>query len=421
MFRIVDVFSKCILSCGLVLTMFAPLKSAYAETVLYSFNYNYYSDGVYPEAGLITDSAGNLYGTTYQGGSIYGDGTVFELASDGTETLLHSFTGSPNDGAEPTASLIRDSAGNLYGTTEAGGIENCYNPLGCGTVFKVAPDGAETVLYVFSGKSDGGSPEGSLIRDKKGNLYGTTSQGGAADVGTIFEVTPKGAETVLHSFTGGSDGSSPEGTLIRDKKGNLYGTTSQGGDDNECGGGGCGVVFKLASDGTETVLHAFTGTNGDGATPYAGLIRDKNGDFYGTTIWGGAGTPSYGTVFKVTPEGVETVLHTFNGSPSDGANPQAGVILKNGNLYGTTTHGGVLGGTCPITLGCGAVFKLTSKGQESLLYAFCPAASCTDGAEPEGGLILDKKGNLYGTTVSGGNGVGCYDEIGCGVVFLLKK
>ena len=256
--------------------------------MLYSFTG---SDGSEPFAGLIADSSGNLYGTTQSGGASGGHGVVFKLSPSGTETVLHTFTGG-SDGGIPRAGLIADTGGNLYGTTAGGGASNA------GTVFKLSPSGTETVLYSFTG-SDGSGPFAGLIADSSGNLYGTTQSGGASGGhGVVFKLSPGGTETVLYSFTGGSDGGTPRAGLIADSSGNLYGTTQFGGPG--CGGVGCGVVFKLSPSGTETVLYSFTGSDGSG--PFPGLIADSSGNLYGTTLSGGA-SGGHGVVFKLTGAG----------------------------------------------------------------------------------------------------------------------
>ncbi|HTV34519.1 MAG TPA: choice-of-anchor tandem repeat GloVer-containing protein, partial [Methylocella sp.] len=225
-------------------------------------------------------------------------GTVFKLAPDGTETVLHAFKGSPSDGSNPSAGLIFDSSGNLYGTTHIGGVAEL------GTVFKLAPDGTETVLHSFEGPGDGIYPVAGLIFDSSSNLYGTTVNGGATlAAGAVFKLAPDGTETVLHSFRGHGDGANPFAGLIADSQGNLYGTTPSGGSSN-CGAG-CGTVFKLAPDGTSyKVLYTFAGGS-DGFYPYAGLIADSQGNLYGTTTGGGA-NDSNGTVFKLTGTGFDT-------------------------------------------------------------------------------------------------------------------
>jgi uncharacterized repeat protein (TIGR03803 family) len=297
------------------------------------------------------------------------------LAQGQTLTVLHGFGGA--DGSSPEASLIRDTQGNLYGTTTGGGAHNY------GTVFMLSPSGAERVIYNFTGGVDGGEPYSSLIRDAQGNLYGTTEVGGAYGIGTVFAVTRAGVETVLHSFTG-PDGGYPIAGLIQDAQGNFYGTTDGGGANNK------GTVFKLTPSGTETVLYSFTG-GADGWNPYSGLVQDANGTLYGTTVYGGANGD--GTVYKVTLSGVETVLYNFNGGAC-GSHPNGGVVLDaQGNLYGTTLIG---------SIGWGAVFEIfPSSGICRVFHAFNPTGG--DGGSPYAGLVQDSNGNLFGTTYIGGS------------------
>jgi uncharacterized repeat protein (TIGR03803 family) len=350
------------------------LDTAGTLTVLYSFTDG--PDGGFPQAGVIRDSAGNLYGTTHQGGGS-GAGVVYKVDTAGNETVLHSFSGP--DGAFPYSEVFRDGAGNLYGTTYVGGAS--YN----GVVYKVDTAGKETVLHSFTGGADGGSPYSGVIRDSAGNLYGTTSGGSGG--GVVFKMDKAGNETVLHSF-GGADGAVPYAAVISDTAGNLYGTTNEG------GGSGAGVVFEVSAGGQETVLFAFPG--GDGTNPQAGVIRDSSGNLYGTTYSGGRGA---GTVYKRdAATGHEMSLYSF----TDGGSPVAGVILDSaGNLYGTTLLGG--------PSGYGAVFKLDTTGNETTLYSFTGG---TDGRLPYAGVIRDTAGNLYGTTSAGG-------ASGYGVVFKV--
>ena len=368
-----------VLVLGLVAT-----QSAQAQTFADLYNFTGSSDGGYPYAGLVRDAAGNLYGTTYQGGSS-GFGVVFKVDTKGTETVLHSFTGA-SEGEGPYAGLIQDAAGNLYGTTTYGGSSNCSD--GCGVVFEVDPSGKETVLYGFNGgTTDGCGPAAPLLRDKAGNLYGTTGECGASNYGTVFKLSKGGKETLLHSFAGGtSDGQYPYyGALIMDKAGNLHGVTDSG------GVSGSGTLFKLSKSGKETLLHGFGGS-GDGGLPFGGPVVDKDGNLYGTADIGGSADA--GIVWKVSKKAKETVLHSFTGGSSDGANPIAGVILDaKGNLYGQTSGGG--------TSGDGTVYELNSKGTLTLLHSF----DGSDGKSPWGGLVVrDAKGNLYGTAVYGGSG-----------------
>ena len=407
------------------LATFAPLGAAHADvTLLYAFKSQ--SDGCSPDARLFEDKSGNLFGTT-ENGSSGGDfckspGTVFKLAPDGSETILHVFTGENGDGFVPHG-VIADKAGNLYGTTQAGGT------YGYGTVFKLAPDGTETVLHAFAGGSDGGKPMAGLIQDKSGNLYGTT-EGADGSAGTVFKLAPDGTETVLHVFTGyeTGDGAYPAGDLILDEQGNLYGTTAEGGTP-KCVGyqnepTGCGTVFKIAPNGTETLLYAFRGSHGDGAGPDRGLIRDKAGNLYGTTAAGGTGchqSRGCGTVFKLAPNGTETVLYAFTGR-SDGVQPQGDLIRdKAGNFYGMTKFGGGAGGhaECEFSIrGCGIVFKIAPDGSEMVVYAFKQHAR--DGLMPETGLLKGADGEIYGTASIGGV-QDCNGGAGCGTVFRLTK
>jgi uncharacterized repeat protein (TIGR03803 family) len=317
-----------------------------------------------------------------------------------TLTTLHSFAGG-SDGSYPSGELVRNSAGSLTGTTQTGGQN-------WGTAFRVTASGAETVLYSFGLAPDGQEPSyGALVHDKAGNLYGTTFQGGAG-FGTVFKLSPKGKEEVLYTFKGGSDGVYPKGSLVIDSAGNLYGNTDEGGGTG-CDGAGCGTVFKISPAGEETILHIFTGAP-DGANPQSGLVKDAEGNLYGTTFSGGAS--NYGAVFRLTPAGEETVLYSFAGPP-DGAYPFAGLYLA-GDLFGTTAAGGKSTLCSP---GCGTVFKLTKAGKESVLYGFSGLA---DGSQPFGGLTRDKEANLYGTSFGGGNPA-CNGGGGCGTIFKLTK
>jgi uncharacterized repeat protein (TIGR03803 family) len=359
----------------------------------------------------LIDLGGTLYGTTSGGGThttsgYFHSGTVFSVSRSGTEKVLHSF-GVGSDGSNPDAGLT-DVGGTLYGTTSRGGYtsDTCGYSR-CGTVFSIIPGGAEQVLHRFGGKGDGLGPEASLI-EVKGTLYGTTFGGGAyyhgcqgANCGTVFSITPSGTEKVLHSFGAGtSDGISPVASLI-EVKGKLYGTTSGGGLYDG------GTVFSITLSGEEKVLHSF-GYGSDGATPAAALI-DVNGRLYGTTGTGGAPNcynfGTCGTVFSITPNGKEKVLHRFL-SGNDGRGPDAPLIEVKGKLYGTTTWGGAH--TCFSGARCGTVFSITLNGKERVLHSF----STPDGFNPEAGLI-DVDGTLYGTTDFGGT-------YGYGTVFALK-
>jgi uncharacterized repeat protein (TIGR03803 family) len=396
--------------------------AAQTESVLYSFLGDL--DGAQPVAGLI-DKAGNLFGTTGFGGSA-NSGTVFELSPPSTaggawtETVLYSFQGG-TDGSLPFSGLIADPAGNLYGTTLAGGSVCAI----CGTVFKLSKHGgvwSETVLYNF-GFSDGANPFGKLLRDDDGNLYGTTVSGGDYGAGTVYELSPPDRphgpweERVLYSFTGGVDGAEPIGDVIADPAGRLYGTASSG-------GAGFGVVFQLhpapkSKPWPEKVLYSFTGAN-DGAAPYNGVAFDGRGNLVGVASLGG--DPSCagggcGTVFELTaprnPAGTwsENTLYGFTGG-LDGAQPLGKPIVDGkGKIFGTTSIDGV---AYPCYASCGTVYELlpptsTSTWTETTLYDF---GNGTDGSAPQSGLVLGKGGILYGTTLSGG-------DSGVGTVFAV--
>jgi uncharacterized repeat protein (TIGR03803 family) len=330
--------------------------AAPTETVLHSFT-DGSSDGFQATSVLIADSNGNLYGTTQLGGASNG-GVVFKLAPDGTTyTVLYSFCRLPScsDGRTPEAGLIADSAGNLYGTTTGGGVSTSLC-AGCGTVFKLSPGGTETVLHAFTGGSDGGLPMAGLIADSSGNLYGTTAHGGAAGQGVVFKLAPGGSETVLHSFTG-SDGATLQPGLVADSSGNLYGMTTQG------GASGQGVVFKLAPAGTFRLLYSFCGLGlpcSDGAQPFAGLFADSSGNLYGTTIGGGSGTACQGSpcgvVFKLTGTGFCTApFSAFNAKLAiyHGPNPNQDAFGLLGSFTLASSSDGINPVTEPVTLQVG--------------------------------------------------------------------
>lgn len=366
-------------------------------SVDYSFKGPGAKDGAVPTATLIQDPAGNLYGTTSSGGGTgcggSGCGVVFKLNATNHETVLHAFSGS--DGATPYGALVMDGAGNLYGTTSSGGAS------GLGTVFKIDANGMETVLHNFTGNPDGSNPYAGLVMDNSGNLYGTTENGGVSNLGTIFQIDRNGAETVLHSFAGQpSDGADPKAGLTLDSDGNLYGTTFSG------GSAGFGTAYQLDTTNAESVLYNFTG-QGDGGDPIGGLTLDSSGTLYGTTTMGGSssgkrvlgGGPSgdrpYGCCKGIVYElagGEQTILYTFTGG-NDGGTPSSTLVLSNGALYGTTVAGGPGHN--------GTAFSVTiANGTESVLHGF---KGGTDGGSPGAGLLLNSAGVLYGTTQGGGH------------------
>jgi uncharacterized repeat protein (TIGR03803 family) len=333
-------------------------------------------------------------------------GSAFH-ANAQTETILYSFGSSPNDGSNTLAGLVRGSDGNFYGTTQLGGSgTNC--PGGCGTVFQISPEGNYTSLYSFAGPPDGRSPFAGLVQGGDGNFYGTTGGGGASSncdggCGTVFRISPSGSYTNLYSFAGPpNDGMYPFAGLIQGSDANFYGTTSEGGSSTNCEYG-CGTIFRISPGGSCTNLHSFGGYPNEGGTPYAALVQANDGNFYGTTYSGGASNE--GTVFRIGSRSAYKTLYSFGDSPRDGANPYAGVVLgSDGNLYGTTTQNGG---------GYGTVFRISLSGVYKTLYYFNSVID--DGFVPYAGLILDSGGNLYGTTTGGGSQV-CE----CGTVFLIS-
>jgi len=387
---LVALFSTSLLSL-LTALLFCSSAIAQTEAVLHSFSGA--PDGAVPYAALVRDKRGNLYGTTTLGGA--SDlGTVFRVTPKGVEAVVYSFSGA--DGANPNSALVLDKQGNFYGVARGGAF-------GRGVVFKLAPAGAETVLYNFTGGADGGDPNGPLIFDKQGNLYGAAG-GGTFDAGVVFKLTPSGVESVVYTFTGYADGGAPNGPLVLDAKGHLYGTGGIGGNGGFCPGApqGCGVVFKISSSGSETLLHNFQGDAIDAFAPTYGLIRDRSGNLYGTTMIGGQS--DRGALFEVTPSGTETVLVSFIVSDF-GYYPSGGLLLdKAGSLYGTTT----LAAHAPCY--CGAVYEL-GGGTYQVLYNFSNEYF-PDGIYPYAGLVFGTKGRLYGTTTAGGT-------FGKGTIFVI--
>ena len=351
---------------------------------LVSFNQ---TNGAFPSAGLVQAKDGNFYGTTASSGP-GGYGTVFQMTPSGTFTNLVSFNST--NGATPRAKLVQGADGNFYGTTYNGGSNN-----NAGTVFQLTTNGTLTTLVTLTfSDSTGAYPKAGLIQGQDGNFYGTTAIGGTnGGYGTIFKLTTNGTFTSLHSFNGTNDGNTPYAGLVQANDGSLYGTTAFGGTN-----GGYGTIFKLTTNGTFSSLYSFAGTN-DGAEAYAGLVQGTDGNFYGTTFFGG--TNGYGTVFKFATNGILTTLVSFGNT--NGANPQAGLVQANdGSLYGTTAFGGTNGGY-------GTIFKLTTNGTLTTLVSF----NGTNGASPQAGLVQGVDGSFYGTTAQGGTN-------GYGTVFRLS-
>ncbi len=432
-----------------------PASASWKEKVLYSFQGGT-SDGSVPAGGVVFDPQGNLYGATTDGGPasckpIGGAcGTVFQLSPPAqkggawTETLIYQFQGKgANDGESPNGGLIIDGKGNLYGVTGYGGTGNCVLlgvSAGCGTVYELSPPqqkgGAwtETILYSFPTAKQGYVPNGDLVFDSAGNLYGATVFGGGKGTtcdkfyqycGAVFKLSPpktkgrKWTEKVLHAFAGGTDGANPNGGLVLDSKGSVYGTTYIGG--GLCGGNGCGIVFALrpptkqGGTWTEKMLDRFNGQ--DGTSPNGDLIFDTKGSLYGTAQ-GGTNNEGDGIAFRLAPIGgsrwKETVLHVFSRNDSGGASPLAGLIFDAHNhLYGIASWGHVSSG--------GDVFEMKPPSRKggswtlSVLYGFVGAP---DSSYPAAPLVFDKTGNLYGTTHYGGIGQAC--QGGCGTVYEVS-
>lgn len=414
-----------------IITAGTPLHAT--SKVIHEFNG---TKGGNPVAQLVVDSSGNLYGTAQTGGQVKCTndcGVVFKLskteAGGWAETVLHSFRGGKTDGGNPQAGVVIDGTGNIYGTTYGGGGTGCGT--GCGTVYELSPTltGGWTysLTYSFTGGADGAQPLSQLVLDSSGNLYGTTLYGGSDNLGGVFELShSSGAwvETMLYSFTGGTDGANPYAGVVFDGSGNLYGTTWKGGyTGGICETQGCGVVFELSKSSsvwTETVLYTFLGGT-DGAYSQAALKRDALGNLYGTTgtggVSGGCGGEGCGVVFELSNSSgawTETVLKTFQPGSSGfgaygGANPYASVTLDTlGNLYGATHNGG--------KDGVGVVFELSpSAGSwtEEVLDSFSGA----NGELPQSGAALDGSGHVFGTTTYGGPGGSCGGS--CGVIYEI--
>ncbi len=417
---------------ALLALVFTLALSAHAQTETVLYNLNGTTDGKYPFGTITFDAAGNIYGTSLYGGDFTncpstGCGAVWEISpgSGGTwtETVLHTFAGG-TDGATPYAGLVSDGAGNLYGATANGGKSHALQcSAGCGTIFELSPANGggwtETILHAFSGGRDGAGAWSGLIRDTAGNLYGSTFGGGDLTgvncapygCGVIFELSPTSTgwkETVLHAFTGGSAGAGPFGALVFDTVGNLYGTTTEGGF-VDCS---CGVVFKLTpvtGGWKETVLHTFTGPNGN--DPQTSLIFDPAGNLYGTTALGGPPEDcddGCGTVFELTPTvsgpWTPTKVHIFTQQDQAAGDTPIGGLIRDsaGNFYGEANSGGTFGGV---------IFKsslVSGVWHYSVLFSF----GATGGEGPIGGLISDASGNFYGTaSVGGANDAGTIFKI----------
>ena len=394
---------RFVISAGLFLTLLAAAGTAQTFTVLHDFDYTDGREG----GSLVQGADGNLYGTTWLGGT-NGQGTVFRMTTSGTLTTLYNFCALSNcvDGSVPDAPLVQASDGNFYGETYSGGRQNY------GTVFKVTPSGTYKTLYSFCSQTnctDGAYPGGGLIEGTDGNLYGVTAYGGvyyssqSNFAGTVFKISPGGKLTTLYSFcaqTGCSDGQEPFAPLLQASDGNFYGTTYEG------GASGDGTVFRLTPKGVLTTLHSFDST--DGRWPTAGLIEATDGNFYGTTTYGATENDD-GTAFRMSPNGVLTTIHVFClGHCTDGARPEGLIQAADGNLYGVTESG--VGGEGI----SGSVYKMTLSGTVTKLHQF--GFDSSGGSNPSD-LIQDTNGTFYAGTLQGGEG---YCDYGCGIIFSLS-
>ena len=382
------------MACIVLLSWAAAVSaSAQSFTTLVDFSG---TNGSQPFLGSLAQGAdGNLYGTTFWGGS-HNDGEVFRISTGGTLTKLYSFD--DTGGAHPFSGLVLGEGGIFYGTTETGNTGSYL-----GTVFKISPKGVFTLLHNFD-YVDGLDPNGQLVLGRDGNFYGTTPGGGAnGNYGTVFKITPAGTLTTLYSFcsqAGCPEGYYPVAGLVLATDGSFYGTSYYGGITNSACSAGCGTIFKLTPLGSLTTLYSFCAQGGscsDGATPWAGLVQGRDGNFYGTTPYGGA-DGDYGTAFKITPAGTLTTLHSFN--LTDGATPYAALVqATDGNFYGTTSDGGANLGCNSSYNGCGTLFRITRDGVLTTLHSF----DLIDGSNPDGGLLQHTDGSFFGTTSQGGN------------------
>jgi len=384
---------------------FAAQAQTYTE---FSFNR---TNGDGPSAGLAQGVDGNLYGTTLFAGA-YDFGTIFGISPADKLNRLYSFCQSGcSTNPLPFAAMTLAMSGDFYGTSQSGGAN------GEGMVFKVSTKGNFQTVYSFCNQpscADGASPDVSLVLGTDGNFYGTTSDRGANNGGTVFKITTEGILTTLYSFCslpGCADGSSPKG-LIQASDGGFFGTTYYGGGTSDNCTGGCGTVFRTTPDGSLTTLYRFcVQTNcPDGNSPMGGLVQATNGNFYGTTSGADCVNGECGTVFEITPAGNLTTLYHFSGS-DDGYVPESGLVqATDGNLYGTTYRGG--------QFGYGTIFDITVTGALTTIYSFCATENCKDGAYPSSALVQGTNGSLYGTTSYGGNHKACF--WGCGTVYRLN-
>ena len=385
--------------------------SAQTYTVLDSFNF---SNGGNPYAPLVQANDGNLYGTTSVGGT-FGYGVIFKLTPSGALNVFFKLCYLSNcaDGWAPVSGLVQATDGNLYGTTQFGGLINSSCGYGCGTIFKITPAGVLTTLHSFAYRADGSPSLGGLVQGTDGNFYGTAKAGGSGKQGTIFRITPSGAFTVLHTFTGASDdGADPLSPPVQASDGNFYGVTYFG------GSGGNGTIYKITPAGTFTVINNL-GNFGDERYPVGGLVQAPSGELYGTTFWGG--NEGLGTVLEVTLGGTLTELYSFCAAVdcADGFDPMSVLTLgSDGNFYGVTE----LGGAACLQPGCGTIFKMTPAGALTTLYNFCSQSGCSDGWQPQNQApIQATNGIFYGAVLLGGSpGFGAVYSLSMGLRPFVK-
>ncbi len=389
---------------ALALVVLPAIDAAHAQVVKTIYNFgSQASDGTKPTSGLVLGHDGNFYGTTSAGGTLSA-GTVYKVTPQGVETRLYSFTTNSGDGNTPNGPLVQGGDDTFYGTTLGGG------PANNGTIFKVTPAGAETTMFTFGAMGIGGhvGAQSGLTFGIDGNLYGVTLGGNSsgANSGTVFKITPSGSLTTLYAFgTNSNDGSNPAAALLQGGDGNFYGTTTHS---SVPSSSISGTVFRIAPQGVETILYAFGTNAGDGTVTQGALILGSDGNFYGTSRLGGANVDA-GAAFKITPGGTETVLHDFgtqvvNGFSADGGFPYGALIEGgDGNFYGTTSNFGISGK--------GTIFRLSPAGVLTTLFIF--GTKTGDGSAPECALVKGPDGNYYGTTMTGGT-------TGNGTVFRLN-
>jgi uncharacterized repeat protein (TIGR03803 family) len=398
---------------GIALALLIPAAAvAQTYTQLYTYpNTDNNTSGITYESVLAQGQDGELYSTIQTNGA-YNEGSVYKISTTGQYDLIYSFCAEGGacklTGGIPDGGVTLGFDGNFWGTTQNGGTD------AAGTAFKITPSGTLTTLYSFTNTTDDSAPSYTLIQGQDGNMYGVSEEQYAGQAGSFFKMTTKG-KIAAHPFNPNfTDGASPN-LPVQGYDGNFYGSIQIGGD-LSCNLHGCGAIYKMTAAGKVTLLHSFTGyvstTQYDGAFPYGTLTQDANGNLYGTTNSGGSANT--GTIFKITPSGNYTLLHSFVNAPPayDGVLPTAGPTLgTDGNIYGTTEKGGTQNG--------GAIYKITPSGTETLLYSFC-VVSCYDGFVPTTSMLLDTNGKFYGVTSGNSNGGSVFYSFDVGLNPFVK-